>query len=80
MNRLHEIRLNSNVEEWFFVPGELNSADHCICYLPFSVLSLKPNWITGPKFLCASSVIILETKSIQVEAEDVEKNTHLIIN
>ena len=29
MNRLNEIRVNSNVEEWFFVPGELNPADHC---------------------------------------------------
>ena len=29
MNHLNEIRVNSNVEEWFFVPGELNPADHC---------------------------------------------------
>ena len=29
MNRLNEIRVNSNVEEWFFVPGKLNPADHC---------------------------------------------------
>ena len=80
MNRLNEIRVNSNVEEWFFVPGELNPADHCTRYLPFSVLSLKSNWIAGPKFLCAGSVITFKTESIQVEAEDVEKHTHLIIN
>ena len=80
MNRLNEIRVNSNVEEWFFVPGELNPADHCTRYLPFSVLSLKSNWIAGPRFLCASSVIILKTESTQVEAEDVEKHTHLLIN
>ena len=49
MNHLNEIRVNSNVEEWFFVPGELNPADHCTRYLPFSVLSLKSNWIAGPK-------------------------------
>ena len=29
MNHLNEIRVNSNVEEWFFVPGEQNPADHC---------------------------------------------------
>ena len=80
MNLLNEIRVNSNVEEWFFVPGELNPADHCTRYLPFSVLSLKSNWIAGPRFLCASSVIILKTESTQVEAEDVEKHTHLLIN
>ena len=80
MNLLNEIRVNSNVEEWFFVPGELNPADHCTRYLPFSVLSLKSNWIAGPRFLCASSVIILKTESTQVEAEDVEKYTHLLIN
>ena len=50
---LNEIRVNSNLEEWFFVPGELNPADHGTYYLPFSVLSLKSNWIVGPKFfLC----------------------------
>ena len=43
-------------------------------------MSLKSNWIAGPKFLCASSVITLKTEFIQVEVEDVEKHTHLIIN
>ena len=50
MNCLNEIRVNSNVEEWFFVPGELKPADHCTHYLQFSVLSLKSNWIAGSKF------------------------------
>ena len=79
-NRLNEIRVNSNVKEWFFVPGELNPADHCTRYLPFSVLSLKSNCIAGSGFDCASSVIIIKTESTQVEAEDVEKHTHLLIN
>ena len=68
------------MEEWFFVPGELNPADHCTRCLPFNVLTLKSNWTAGPKFLWASSVITLKTESIQVEAEDVEKHTHLTIN
>ena len=49
------------MEEWFFVPGELNPPDLCTRYLPFTVLSLKSNWIAGPRFLCASSAIILKT-------------------
>ena len=60
MNPLNEIRVNSDVEEWFFVQGELNPADHCTRYLPFSVLSLKSNWISGPKFLFASSAITFD--------------------
>ena len=65
MNRWNEIRVNSNVEEWFFVPGELNPANHCTHYLPFSVLSLTSNWTAGPKFPCARSVITLKTESIK---------------
>ena len=80
MNRLNEIRVKANLEEWFFDPGELNPADHCTSYLPFSVLSLKSNWIAGLKFLYASSVRTLKTESIQIEAEDVEKHAHLVIN
>ena len=64
------------MEERFFVPGELNPANHCTHYLPFSVLSLTSNWIAGPKFPCASSVITLKIES----TEDVEKHTHLMIN
>ena len=29
MNRLQEIRENSKVEEWNFIPGEINPADNC---------------------------------------------------
>ena len=76
MNRLNEIRVSSNVKEWLFVPGKLNPADHCTCYLPFSVLNSNSNWIAGPKFPCASSVITLKIES----TEDVEKHTHLMIN
>ena len=39
MNLLNDIKVNSNLEEWLFVAGQLNSADHCTHYLPFSVLN-----------------------------------------
>ena len=77
MNLLNEIKVNSNLEEWLFVAGQLNYADYCTHCLPFSVLNSNSNWIAGPKFLCASSVITFKTESIQVEAEDVEKHIHL---
>ena len=69
MNRLNEIRENSTVEEWLFVPGKLNPADHCTCYLPFSVLNSNSNWIAGLKFPCAINEITFKTESIQVEAK-----------
>ena len=69
MNRLNEIRENSNVEEWFFVPGKLNPADHCTCYLPFSVLNSNSNWIAGLKFPYAINEITFKTESIQVQAK-----------
>ena len=65
MNCLNEIRVNSNVEEWFFIPGKLNPADHCTCYL---------------KLLCANSVIACEIELIQVEMEDVGQTTHVMVN
>ena len=38
MNRLHEIRANSDITKWNYVPGEMNPADHCTHYTPFSQL------------------------------------------
>ena len=80
INCLNEIRVNSNVEEWFFIPGKPNPADHCTRYLPFSALSSNSNWTTGPKFLCTSSVITFKNDSIQIRLENVEKYAHVIIN
>ena len=47
INFLNEIRANSNVEEWFFIPGKPNPADHCTRYLPFGTLSSNSNWTAG---------------------------------
>ena len=41
MNRLHEIRANSDTTKWNYVPGEMNPADHCTCYTPFSQVVSK---------------------------------------
>lgn len=65
MNCLNEIGVNSNVEEWFFILGILNTVDHCICYL---------------KFLCTNSLITCEIEFIQVEVQDMEQNTHAMVS
>ena len=38
MNRLDEIRLNSNVVDWSFIPGDQNPAALCTRCIPFSIL------------------------------------------
>ena len=38
MSRLNEVRLNSNISDWKFIPGNLNRADLCTWYNPFSQL------------------------------------------
>ena len=38
MNRLDEIRLNSNVVDWSFIPGDQNQAALCTRCIPFSIL------------------------------------------
>ena len=38
MNRLNEIRLNSNIFDCNFIPGSLDPADLCTRYTPFNQL------------------------------------------
>ena len=45
MNRLNEIRLNSNVADWNFIPGNQNPADLCTRYMPFSILKNSKIWV-----------------------------------
>ena len=48
MNRLHEIRLNSTITEWNYVPGSENPADMCTRYTPLQQLHPESLWIIGP--------------------------------
>ena len=47
MNRLNEIRLNSNVVDWNFIPGNQNPTDLCTRYMPFSILKNSKIWFYG---------------------------------
>ena len=70
MNRLHEIRANSDTTEWNYVPGEMNATDHCIRYIPFSQLMSQTSWIDGAKCLKDKSSFNSST-SITVDEENV---------
>ena len=49
MNRLYEIRANSDTTEWNYVPGKLKPADHCTRCTPFSQLMSQTSWTDGLK-------------------------------
>lgn len=50
-NRVHEIKENSQVGEWRYVPGILNPADDASRGLDPSRLSADGRWLRGPDFL-----------------------------
>ena len=51
MNCLHEIKLNSNVNNWCFIPRKNNLADWCTCCNPLTSLTLSSLWVKEPQFL-----------------------------
>ena len=51
MNCLHEIKLNSNVNNWCFIPRKNNLADWYTCCNPLTSLTLSSLWFKEPQFL-----------------------------
>ena len=49
MNRLNETRLNTNVVDWNFIPGNQIPSDLCTRYMPFSILKDSKIWFYGPE-------------------------------
>lgn len=50
MNRLNEIHLNSDIYDWKFSPGNLNPADLCTKYTPFSQLMTQKLWFNSSEY------------------------------
>ena len=51
MNRLNEIRTNTEIKQWKYIPGNLNPADMCTRYHSFQYLNSDSICIRGPNFL-----------------------------
>ena len=51
INRLNEIRTNTEIKQWKYIPGDLNPADICTHYHSFQYLNSDSIWIRGPNFL-----------------------------
>ena len=50
-HRVNEIRNNTDIKSWNFIPGILNVADDSTRYIDFSNLSTESRWLKGPEFL-----------------------------
>ena len=49
-NRVTQIRRSSNPDQWFYVPTDLNPADHATRSIPAAQLQ-HSSWLPGPAFL-----------------------------
>ena len=70
MNRLYEIRANSYITEWNYVQGEMNPADHCTRYTPFSQIMSQTSWTNGSKCL-KDNGSFNSSQSLTVDEENV---------
>ena len=51
VNRLNEIRTNTEIKQWKYIPGDLNRAEMCTQHHSFQYLNSDSIWIRGPNFL-----------------------------
>ena len=79
MNRFHEIKLNSNINEWYFIPGKNNPADKCTLYNPLTSLTLNSLWIKGPHFFSKNEPVSFESEVPSIWSESTDLNSPLIV-
>ena len=56
MHRANEIRNNSNIQDWRFIPTELNVTDDCSRGIKHNTLTNKHGWNSGPVFLFQQNI------------------------
>ena len=59
MHRVNKIKSNSNIADWYYVPGKMNIADQCTRPLTLSRFVKESNHLNGPNML----IIITRTYS-----------------
>ena len=55
-HRVNEIRRRSSMEDWYYVPTELNAADDLTRFTGFQTLTIQLWWCTGPEFLLQDNI------------------------
>ena len=77
MHRVNEIKFNSNIADWYYVPGKMNIADQCTCPLTLSRFVKESNCLNGPimlrlslqEHIANSNNLILSDTSFNVKLE-----------
>ena len=55
MQQCNEIRVNTGVEDWRYIPSEINISDILSRGISFHKFHLLGAWLTGPEFLVSSN-------------------------
>ena len=51
MHRVDEIKSNSNIADWYYVPGKINIADQCTRPLTLSRFVKESSYLNGRNML-----------------------------
>ena len=73
INRLNEIRLNSNGVDLNFIPANQNPEDLCTRYMPFNILKDSKIWFYGPEQ--SNQFIKPEQSKLNIDDRGVEYNS-----
>ena len=72
-NRVHQIKNNSDVSQWYYIQSNENPADDCSRGLTIKKTSKVKRWFTGPEFLWRPiSTWKNESKEFEVDDNDSE--------
>ena len=67
MHHINEIRSNSDILDWYFVPGKLSISDNCTHTITFKSIAKDNQYLNGPSFLYKSLESILQCDDVKEE-------------
>ena len=80
MHRANELRNISNIQDWQFIPTELNVADDCNRVIKYNTLTNKHQWIAGPAFLVRQNINVKIDVGIFGISQDLNFQSNITIN
>ena len=84
MHCVNEIKSNSNIADWYYVPGKVNITDQCTRPLTLSRFVKESNYLNGQNMLrlslqehiANSNTLILSDASFDIELETYSRVNH----
>ena len=80
MHQANEIRNNSNIQDWQFIPTELNVADDYSRVIKHNTLTNKRQWIAGPAFLFQQNIDVEIDIGVYRISQDLNFQNNVTIN